>query len=89
MKNQIDAVSEVLYRFDPADTSANRHNLIDEYNNEASLLVENYNQGLIKDKDDLFECMYDIMKEYFMINIEYNADMINELYEVLGKRGTR
>lgn len=85
MNYRIAVISEVFYRFDPADTSANRHNLTDEYDDEAAILLENYDNGLIKDKDDLSECVHDIMYEFFLIKLDYNADLINELYEVLNK----
>lgn len=78
-------IAEVLYRFDPAETGSNRHNIVDEYEGEAAIIADNFNKGLIKDKDDLSECLHDVFLEYFSIKIEYNANLINELFEVLNR----
>lgn len=79
-------IAEVLYRFDPADTGSKENGITDEYEGEAAIIADNFNKGLIKDKDDLSECLHDVFLEYFSIKIDYNADLVNELFEVLNRK---
>ncbi len=76
-------VSEILNRYDVAGVSSHANGITDEYDAEAAMIVHNHNLGLINNKDDLYECIQDVIFESMDVRVAYNADAINELWGAL------
>ena len=81
----LSALSEILYRYDPAGLGSFENQLKDEYQLEAQLLYENYQAGLIKHQVDLKEALTAILKHCFFEHMDFELprEMLQELGKVL------